>query len=67
MHALIHNGQVIETRTLPALWQDDEGRWWDFRDGQRNPAEVGWQPVTRTPRPTDDTHAYDWSVELVDG
>lgn len=66
MHALIQNGTITQVGPLPHVWHDGE-RWWDFREGQRDPADAGWLGVARTPRPTDDTTAYDWSIELVDG
>ena len=66
MHALIRDDAITQVGQLPRLYNDGE-RWWDYRDGQHDPSEQGWLEVARTPRPTDDTTAYDWSVELVDG
>ena len=66
MHALIQDGTITQVGPLPHIWHDGE-RWWDYRDGQHDPTGQGWLEVARTPRPTDDTTAYGWSVELIDG
>lgn len=51
-YALIRAGQIIETGPLPTIWHDGT-RWWDLRDGQVDPASLGWLPIEAVPRPAD--------------
>lgn len=73
MYALTTDGQTVTTiATLPPTGARrlDTGAWVTPPADSWTAdllAACGWLPVTRTPRPTDDTSAYDWSVELVDG
>lgn len=68
MHALIRNGQIIETRHLRDTWYDGT-RWWDFSDLGHDPADHGWFPLVYTDRPAD-TATTTWERDeprLVDG
>ena len=51
-YALIKAGQIIETGPLPTIWWDGE-RYWDLRDGQVDPATLGWLPIEPVARPAD--------------
>lgn len=68
MYALVKDSKVVEiTYGLNRVWFDGE-RWWDFREGQMDPADAGWREVVETERPeTTDTETYESSVVLVDG
>ena len=68
-YALVQNDIIIEgPGALPDVWNDGT-RDWDLRPmSDPELAELGWLPVTTTPRPADtETTTYDYSVELVDG
>lgn len=68
MHALIRNGQIVETRYLRETWWDGT-RWWDFSDTGHDPADHGWLPLVYADRPAD-TPTTTWERDeprLVDG
>lgn len=52
MHALIRDGQIIETRNLRETWFDGS-RWWDFSENGHDPADHGWLPLVYVDRPAD--------------
>ena len=67
-YALVQNGAIVEHGALPDVWNDGT-RDWDLRPmSDAELAELGWLPVTTTPRPADTADTtHDYSVELVDG
>ena len=68
-YALVQNDAIVEgPGALPDVWNDGT-RDWDLRPmSDPELAELGWLPVTATPRPPDtDTITYDYSVTVVDG
>jgi hypothetical protein len=67
-YALVEGDTIAETGPLPDVWNDGE-RDWDLRPmSDAELAELGWYPVTSTPRPPDTADTtHDYSVELVAG
>lgn len=69
IYALTQTDTIVQVGALPKLWHDGD-RWHDWRTDTpaTDPADYGWLPVTKTPRPDDTaTTTHDRAVELVAG
>lgn len=67
MHALIRDGQIVETAYLRDTWHDGTRWWWVADPATR--AEAGWVEIVEQPRPAD-TATTTWDRDeprLIDG